>query len=159
MTCAEVIKDMCSALLYAHQQGVIHFDVKPSNIFYDDAKKLWKLGDFGLSKPITTSANISPRGSFQYMAPEVREHKGTSKSDIYSLGRVCAEILTGSPDGDIANADKQYPRESRPKVREYAAIIEKMLNVNPTERPTIVEVKKVFLKSATWTGNEKRRAI
>jgi hypothetical protein len=159
MTCAEIIKDMCSALLYAHQQGVIHFDVKPSNIFYDDAKKLWKLGDFGLSKPITTSANITPRGSLQYMAPEVREHRGTSKSDIYSLGRVCAEILTGSPDGDIANADKQYPRESRPKVREYAAIIEKMLNVNPTERPTIVEVKKVFLKSATWTGNEKRRAI
>jgi hypothetical protein len=159
MTCAEIMKDMCSALLYAHQQGIIHFDLKPSNIFYDDYKKLWKLGDFGLAKPITASSNVSPRGSLPYMAPEVKQGKGTSKSDIYSLGRVCAEILTGTPDGDIARADKNYPRESKPKVKEFAAVIEKMLNVNPVERPTIVEVQKVFCKSATWSSNEKRSVI
>ncbi len=159
MTFSEVMKDMCSALLYAHQQGVIHFDVKPSNIFYDDCKRLWKLGDFGLSKPITTSSNVSPRGSLPYMAPEVKQRKGTSKSDIYSLGRVGTEILTGSPDGDLEKADKDYPRESKQKVKEFAAILQKMLNPVPTERPTIVEIQRVFLKSATWSGNERRRAI
>jgi serine/threonine protein kinase len=150
---------MCSALLYAHQQGVIHFDVKPSNIFYDDTKKFWKLGDFGLAKTVATSNNVSPRGSLPYMAPEVKQRKGTSKSDIYSLGRVCAEILTGRPDGDVSKAEKSYPRESQQKVREFAGIIERMLRVTPTERPTIVEIQKVFLKSTTWSGSEKRRAI
>lgn len=159
MTCAEIMKDMCSALLYAHQQGVIHFDVKPSNIFYDDDKQFWKLGDFGLAKYITTSNNISPRGSLPYMAPEVKQRRGTSKSDIYSLGRVCAEILTGSPDGDVSKADKSYPREAQQKVREFTGIVQKMLNPNPAERPTIVEIQKVFLKSTTWSSNEKRRAI
>lgn len=92
-------KQLCEALQYAHDKGVIHRDLKPSNLMITTEGVL-KLTDFGIAKDMDvtalTGAN-STIGTAAYMSPE--QCKGdknlTNKSDLYSLGIVLFELLTG----------------------------------------------------------------
>ena len=93
------IKQMLSALGYAHQQGVVHRDVTPANVLVTAASEV-KLTDFGLSKSygdplLTTCGEVL--GSLPYLAPE--QVKGTTqpdrRSDLYSVGAILYEHLTG----------------------------------------------------------------
>ncbi|MBL8866096.1 MAG: serine/threonine protein kinase [Planctomycetia bacterium] len=92
-------KQLCSALQYAHEKGIIHRDLKPSNLMVTTDGKL-KLTDFGIAKDTDvtalTGAN-STIGTAAYMSPEqCRGEKDLSnKSDLYSLGIVLFELLTG----------------------------------------------------------------
>ncbi len=92
-------KQLCSALQYAHDKGIIHRDLKPSNLMVTTDGKL-KLTDFGIAKDTDvtalTGAN-STIGTAAYMSPEqCRGEKDLSnKSDLYSLGIVLFELLTG----------------------------------------------------------------
>jgi tRNA A-37 threonylcarbamoyl transferase component Bud32 len=149
--CIKVMQDICSALTYAHQREVIHCDVKPSNIFYDSEKDTWKLGDFGLAK-ITQKGEVSSRsGTFMYMAPEVKEGKTSKKSDIYSLGAVFREMLTGDPRGDVSRLDKTSKRANREILQKLSNVIEKMTSANPAERPSLKEVWEIVKwSSSTW---------
>jgi serine/threonine protein kinase len=96
---ADYAKQLCSALQYAHEKGIIHRDLKPSNLMVTTDGKL-KLTDFGIAKDTDvtalTGAN-STIGTAAYMSPEqCRGEKDLSnKSDLYSLGIVLFELLTG----------------------------------------------------------------
>jgi serine/threonine protein kinase len=92
----EIARQICAGLAAAHERGVIHRDLKPANVMLDEAGKV-RVTDFGLA---AIAANISGAevraGTPAYMAPEQLAGKEvTTKSDIYSLGLVLYEILTG----------------------------------------------------------------
>ena len=78
-----------------HERSLVHFDIKPANIFLKG--DIARLGDYGLSKLVTESRNSLSfgRGTPYYMAPEMLQRRGDQFSDIYSLGILLYECLTG----------------------------------------------------------------
>lgn len=98
-----IVPQICEALAYAHQSGVVHRDIKPENILLDRQGRV-KIADFGLAKLVTRDpAELSLTGSRQvmgtphYMAPEQLENPRAvdHRADIYALGVVFYEMLTG----------------------------------------------------------------
>lgn len=97
-----IIPQICDALEYAHSRGVIHRDIKPENILIDRSGRV-RLLDFGLSRlvqqdaPSLVTRPTQVLGTFEYMAPEQREGSRSvdHRSDLYSLGVVIYEMLTG----------------------------------------------------------------
>ncbi len=92
----EIARQICAGLAAAHERGVIHRDLKPANVMLDGAGKI-RITDFGLAGIAATIRGEEARaGTPAYMAPEQLAGKEvTPKSDIYSLGLVLYEILTG----------------------------------------------------------------
>lgn len=98
-----VVRQICDALTYAHEEGVVHRDIKPENILIDSRSRV-KIADFGLAKllhrspmELTLTATYQVMGTLSYMAPEQldRPLEVDHRADIYSLGVVFYELLTG----------------------------------------------------------------
>lgn len=94
-----VIGPIASALDYAHQRGIIHRDIKPANVLLDTNGHLY-LADFGIAKAIGAGAeNLTQTGvgigTPEYMAPEQTEGRADQRSDVYALGVIAYEGLTG----------------------------------------------------------------
>lgn len=94
----EVMFVACTALNHAHQQGVIHCDVKPANLLLDQNREL-KVSDFGAAQYIAAAhTQLSRVGSPLYMSPEqIEDMRLNHQTDIYSLGAVVYQLLTGRP--------------------------------------------------------------
>jgi Protein kinase domain/zinc-ribbon domain len=92
----EIARQICAGLAAAHERGVIHRDLKPANVMLDGAGKI-RITDFGLAGIAASIQGADVRaGTPAYMAPEQLAGKEvTAKSDIYSLGLILYEILTG----------------------------------------------------------------
>jgi serine/threonine protein kinase len=87
-----------SGVAYLHQQDIVHRDLKPGNIFLDEETQVIKIGDYGLSKYMNTSRRSGQTesvGTFHYMAPEIGRGVYGREIDIYALGIILFEILTG----------------------------------------------------------------
>lgn len=111
---------LCEALSYIHAHGLIHRDLKPSNIMVDE-DRLVRLMDFGLAKFIADDAAVTADGrlvgTFRYMAPEqILGEKLDARADLYSLGVILYELLTGR-----APFDAKTPYELWQKVLETEA--------------------------------------
>lgn len=92
------IRELCKGLSYLHEAGVVHRDLKPHNVFFEDG--IVKIGDYSLSKVITNShrsGNTMTVGSVHYMAPEISMGRYDKTVDIYALGCMLFEMLTGKP--------------------------------------------------------------
>ena len=132
-----IFKKVVSAVHHAHSRGILHRDIKPTNILID-ANGEPLLSDFGLVKHLgqdsTTSMSRTIVGSPGYMAPEQKK-SGTlsTAADIYSLGAVLYELLTGEPPSESSFAPD--PRRKNPKVpKDLSAICQRCLEPQPTER-------------------------
>lgn len=92
----EIARQLCAGLAAAHERGVVHRDLKPANVMLDGAGKI-RITDFGLAGIAASIQGADIRaGTPAYMAPEQLAGKEvTAKSDIYSLGLILYEILTG----------------------------------------------------------------
>jgi predicted Ser/Thr protein kinase len=111
-----IVPRICDALQFAHDEGVVHRDIKPENILVDKKSRI-KIADFGLAKllgqepadqQLTGSQQVM--GTPRYMAPEqlVGSHDVDHRADIYSLGVVFYELLTGElPLGRFAPPSKK----------------------------------------------------
>jgi serine/threonine-protein kinase len=129
--------EVCEALEYIHAAGLVHCDVKPSNVLLDGAGKA-ALADFGMAaSPEQIAEEGAQGGTIAYMAPEQGESlasdPGTSppvdaRSDIYAVGAMMYEVFTGEPPFRGSNrfalmyqrskADPRPPAEVRPEVPE-----------------------------------------
>ena len=97
-----LVPQICEGLEYAHSQGVVHRDIKPENVLVDVFGRV-RIADFGLAKLVTEpeqgtlTGTHQVMGSLHYMAPEQMERPGSvdHRADIYSLGVVFYEMLTG----------------------------------------------------------------
>jgi tRNA A-37 threonylcarbamoyl transferase component Bud32 len=146
----ELFGKVCRAVDFAHKRGILHRDLKPSNILLDDDGMPY-VTDFGLAKKVESDSNLTQSGVIvgtpSYMAPEqARAERGLSISaDVYSLGAILYELLTGQPPfrGStvvdtilrVLNEDPVNPRTVNPHVdRDLSVIALKCLEKNPAKR-------------------------
>jgi serine/threonine protein kinase len=114
----QIVPQICDALQYAHDQGIVHRDIKPENILVDRQGRV-KIADFGLAKILGSDGEAMRltgeghiMGTPHYMAPEQIEHPLAvdHRADIYSLGVVFYEMLTGElPLGKFAPPSERMP--------------------------------------------------
>src|SRR5579862_6832020 len=117
-----IVPQICEALQFAHNEGIVHRDIKPENLLLDKKGRL-KITDFGIAKMVgiglasqTLTGAKDVVGTPHYMAPEQIEKPQTvdHRADIYSLGVVFYEMLTGElPLGKFAPPSKKAPVDAR----------------------------------------------
>src|SRR5882757_3175617 len=146
----EVIADTCEALNFSHQHGIIHRDVKPANIMISKTGAV-KVMDFGIARALADTGNPMTQtsaviGTAQYLSPEqARGEKVDARSDVYSLGCVLYEMLTGEPpftgDSPVAVAYQHVREDPLPPSERHEgisadldAVILKALAKNPENR-------------------------
>lgn len=125
-----VIRVIADSLDYWHRKGVVHGDLKPSNIFLDRRGSTY-LGDFGTARLIDSDVGTSTRGGTPaYASPEQRAGESpTPADDVYSLAQVVAELATGDPSAE-------FPETAPPAVR---ALLTAARGAS-AERPTMAEL-------------------
>ncbi|MBD8031705.1 MULTISPECIES: Stk1 family PASTA domain-containing Ser/Thr kinase [Solibacillus] len=124
-----IMKQLTSAMAHAHENGIIHRDIKPQNILMDEEGNV-KITDFGIATSLGATSftqTNSVIGTVHYLSPEqARGGIATMKSDIYALGIVLYELLTGelpfSGESAVSIALKHLQTET-PSVREFDASI------------------------------------
>src|SRR5437588_8582902 len=93
-----LLEQVTEALQFAHNQGIIHRDIKPSNILMRDDHYVY-LADFGLAKTLEGGSTITQTGNLlgtpEYMAPELADGPATTSSDLYALGILLYQMVTG----------------------------------------------------------------
>jgi hypothetical protein len=134
-------RGIASGVAYLHDHGIVHRDLKPGNIFEDS--NFVKIGDYGLSKFISCSRRSGQTesvGTFHYMAPEIGKGVYGKEIDIYALGVVLYEMITGSVpfDGESSQEIIMKHLTAEPDLaglpQPYRNIIQRALQKDPEKR-------------------------
>jgi len=169
----DITIQVAEALAYAHDQNVIHRDIKPGNIIYNEKDGLVKVTDFGIARLIDTSLTSTHTilGSPSFMAPEqLKGSRVDGRADIFSLGVTFFQLLTGQfPFGgnDLATITYQIANAETPDVNQFraglpksaGAIVYKALEKEPDQRyQTAAEMAEALRKNAPkGTGGRKKK--
>jgi serine/threonine protein kinase len=112
----DFLTQICQGLSYAHQQGIVHQDVKPANIYVQPDDRL-KILDFGLACPKNTEDSMLS-GSLFYMAPEqIEGNPVDQRTDIYALGITAFEMMTSKrpfPETDLIALEEMHRTQEIP---------------------------------------------
>lgn len=147
------LREIGKGLTYLHDCGIVHRDLKPANIFYENGYV--KIGDYGLSKAITASHRSGQTmtvGTVHYMAPEVGAGRYDRSIDIYALGALLYEMLTGQPPFYGASAAEVLMKHLGTPVdvgalpEPFATVVRRAMAKDPNERYSTVQemVEAVF---------------
>jgi hypothetical protein len=152
----EIVLQICDALQYAHDEGLIHRDIKPENVLLDRKGRV-KIADFGLAKLVgltpaylTLTGSQEVMGTLLYMAPEQMKQARTvdHRADIYSLGVVLYEMLTGElPLGRFAPPSRKAGVDER-----LDQVVLRALAREPAERYQDARAFKQDVEAALSTG-------
>lgn len=142
----DIMYQLCNAVLFAHQHGVIHRDIKPQNVYIVSDGTV-KLGDFGIATFVNASHVTRSEvvvGSVHYLAPEISQgNVATPQSDIYSLGVTFFELITGRvpfDDDSAVRVAMKHIQEKFPSPKKYNSktplVIEKIIMKATAKVPT-----------------------
>ena len=132
-----VATKMAHALAYLHERGVVHRDVKPANILFNNEGEP-VLSDFGIAKAFETDSHLTQTGmvigSERYMSPEqLRGERIGPASDVFSLVLVFMEMLVGAIPSHV---DDRPSDRLNGRLRRYAELVDAGLQGAPEKRPT-----------------------
>ena len=138
---AYFLREIAKGLTYLHDRGIVHRDLKPHNVFYEDG--FVKIGDYSLSKVMTAShrsAHTMTVGTVHYMAPEISMGRYDHTVDIYALGIMLYEMITGRPPFEGESVGEVLMRHMAGEVdvsgieQPLAGVIQKALAKDPADR-------------------------
>jgi serine/threonine protein kinase len=141
-----------AGVAYLHDCGIVHRDLKPGNIFRDHG--IVKIGDYGLSKFISCSRRSGQTqsvGTFHYMAPEIGQGRYGKEIDVYALGIMLYEMITGKVpfDGESSQEIIMKHLTAEPSLdgvpAPYREVIRRALAKDPTKRFSNVHEMRTFL--------------
>jgi serine/threonine protein kinase len=179
-----IVPPLCDALQFAHDRGIVHRDIKPENLLLDKTGRI-KVADFGIAKMLGApgdrggavehsapeNATRTAVGTPVYSAPEQKAdpQRVDSRADIYSLGVVFYELLTGELPGKqieppsrkvhidvrldqvVLRALEQNPELRYQQVSEVKTMVE-TIAASPGDGPVVPATKPRFLRVATWVS-------
>ncbi|MBC9714758.1 serine/threonine protein kinase [Streptomyces sp. TRM66268-LWL] len=170
---ADLAAQTAAGLAAAHRQGVVHRDVKPGNLLLSSDGPV-KVCDFGIARYTDATTAVTRTGHLigttGYLAPErARGESATPASDVYSLGCVLYELLTGRPpftaDTSLAVLHQHVataplpPRRHRPEIPEALdAYVQRMLSKDPAQRPTAEQAARWFTSTA-WQNTHSQAPV
>jgi serine/threonine protein kinase len=155
-----IVPPVCEALQFAHEHGIVHRDIKPENLLLDKAGRV-KIADFGIAKllgaggPDISLPHSQPAGTPQYMAPEQKAQRRTDhRADIYSLGVVLYELLTG----ELPAANLEPPSRHRVQIDvRLDQIVLRALEVKPELRFQTAGEMRTQVEAVISTPGSSRR--
>jgi serine/threonine protein kinase len=149
----KTLREVASALDYAHRQDVVHRDIKPGNILIDKEGHAL-LADFGIAKITGSAANLTGTGVVgtpAYMAPEQAQGIPEARSDIYSLGVVIYEMLTGMQPYRSENAMQVMLKHVQASI---PSILDDNPNLPRSLEPVMMRVMAKEPDDRYWTASE-----
>jgi class 3 adenylate cyclase len=163
-----VLADLASALAAAHQRGIIHRDVRPANVLWDEESNHVLLTDFGLAYILSTGTEEVHRltqtgvivGDAQRISPEQRMGASvTDRADVFSLGVLGYELLTGVAPATGSASEEDNARDHVPPLDlaavggesdpELTDLLQRCLAPTPTHRPVAAEIARRLSQSPT----------
>ncbi|MCG2683968.1 MAG: serine/threonine protein kinase [Planctomycetales bacterium] len=154
------IHGAAAGVAYLHQRGIVHRDLKPGNIFRDEG--IVKIGDYGLSKFISCSRRSGQTesiGTVHYMAPEVANGRYGKEIDVYALGVILYELLTGRIpfEGESVGEVLMKHLTAKPDVsmlpRPFRDVVAKALEKDPELRFRSAAEMAAALPPLSYTNN------